>query len=463
MPKFLLFTYFSLSLVIYSFGQSKQDRALNKQLAQLIAEKYSSIAPGCALLVAKNGQVIYSRGFGTANIELNVAMRPDMVFRIGSITKQYTAIAILQLVEQGKISLQDSLQKFVKDFPHKEHTITIENLLTHTSGIVDYETLDFHILNAIRIDFPPKQLIDSLAKLPLDFTPSTKYSYSNSNYLLLGYIIEQVSKKSYKDYLQENLFNPAGLSNTYYDAHTQIIKNRVSGYTRDSTNYHNVGYISMSQVFSAGALVSSVEDLFKWHHALYSYKLVKKETLEKALTPFKLADGRASQYGYGWFLRDWKGSKSIGHGGAIDGFRSMVTYFVDQDIFVAALFNSDNDNFFGLFENMADLVIGKSLTTAYKDLKLPDTILNRYVGTYVSTDLQYAKDSIMIYKEGDRLYCDLSNKTGIHMGLFAQSQTLFYIPVIKRIATTIEFIIEEGKVVDAYWTQEKKNKIRKVE
>ena len=209
------------------------------------------------------------------------------VFRIGSMTKQYTAIAILQLVEQGKFFLQDSIQKFIKSFPFKGHTITIENLLTHTSGIKDYEQLDAHIPNAIRIEFPVKQIIDSLANLPLDFIPSSKYSYSNSNYFMLGYIIEQVSGKSYRDYLKENLFKPAGLSNTFYDSPKQLITNRANGYTKDNSNYYNVDYISMSLVYSAGALLSNVSDLFKWHQALYSYKIVKKESLEKAFTSFK--------------------------------------------------------------------------------------------------------------------------------------------------------------------------------
>jgi CubicO group peptidase (beta-lactamase class C family) len=461
MQKLLLFTCSLLVLILNSFGQAKQDKQLIKNLDQIIADKYSTIAPACAVLVSKNGQVIYHKAFGMANIELSIPVRPEMVFRIGSLTKQYTAVAILQLVEKGKISLQDSLQKFIKDFPYKGHAITIENLLTHTSGIVDYEVLDFHIPNAIRIDFPPKQLIDSLSKLPLAFVPSSKYSYSNSNYLLLGYIIEQVTGKTYKAYLQEDIFNRAGLTNTYYDSPTQIIKNRVSGYTKDSLSYRNVGYISMTQVFSAGALLSNVEDLFKWHQALNTHKLLKKETLGKTLAPFKLTDGSSSEYSYGWFVKDWKGSKSIGHGGAIDGFRSMATYLPEQDIFIAALSNSDDDGFFSLFEKIADILMGQSLTTTYKDLKIPDTILNSYVGTYKF--IASPTESFRIYKEGDRLYCDLSNKSGMHMGLYAQSQTLFYLPLIRRILTTIEFVVENGSVQGAYWTQEKKSEARKSE
>lgn len=296
----LFISFFSISCA----AQNKQDKKVTESLDRLIAERLTDLAPGCAVLVGQKGKIIYDKGFGAANIELAVPMRPEMIFRIGSMTKQYTAIAILQLIEQGKISLQDSIQKFIKNFPYKGKTITIENLLTHTSGIKDYEQLDAHIPNAIRIEFPVKQIIDSLANLPLDFIPSAKFSYSNSNYFMLGYIIEQVSGKTYKDYLHENLFMPAGLSNTFYDSPTQIISNRASGYTKDSTSYKNVDYISMSLVYSAGALLSKVSDLFKWHQALYSYKLVKKETLEKAFTSFKLTDGKLTEYGYGWFIKD---------------------------------------------------------------------------------------------------------------------------------------------------------------
>ena len=345
------------------YSQVFRGRRFSKKIDELITRSYQSIAPGCVVLVSEKGKLIYEKGFGKANIELNDPVRPEMLFRIGSITKQYTAIAILQLIEKGSILLQDSIQKYIKDFPHKGYTITIEHLLTHTSGIVDYEVLDFHIPNAIRIDLPPKQIIDSLAVLPLAFIPGTQYKYSNSNYFLLGFILEKVTGESYKTYMKENFFTPLGLSATCYDSPAEIIKNRVFGYTKGSTGYQNVGYMSMNQVFSAGALLASARDLFKWHQALNAYKVVKKETLDKAVAPFRFSDGKLSEYGYGWFIKEFRGSTLIGHGGAIDGFRSMEAYLPEQDIFIAALFNSDNDGFFPLFENITGLVTGNSQKT----------------------------------------------------------------------------------------------------
>lgn len=453
----LLFLLFAMPVSAQIFGGKNH----SEKPDQLIAGNYNSIAPGVVFLVAEKGKVIYEKGVGTASKELNVPMRPEMIFQIGSITKQYTAVAVLQLVEQGKISLQDSISKFVEDFPYKGHTITVENLLTHTSGLVDYEVLDFHIPNAIRIDLSPKQLIDSIAKLPLGFIPGTKYNYSNSNYLLLGYIIERITGKKYSQYLQENIFMPAGLTNTYYNQPGQIIMNRACGYTKDSTGNRNVGYISMNQVFSAGALLSNASDLFKWHQALYSYKLLKKETLEKAFTPFKLSTGDSSEYGYGWFIRNFQGNRSIGHGGAIDGFRASEIYFPEKDIFIAGLSNSDDDAFFRLFENVIVQVMGKYLKTSYKDLKIPDAILDSYIGSY--TFMEDTTNYINIHREGSRLYADLSNKSGTNMPLLAQSQTIFHLPVVKRIPTTIEFIVEGEKVRGLYWIQDKKHVTKKTE
>lgn len=352
MKKIVSVSFFLLFIITCTQAQAAADKKVLKKIDQMISAGYRSIAPGCAVLIAKKGEVIYKKAFGIANLELNVPMRTEMVFRIGSVTKQYTAIAILKLMEEGKISLRDSVQHYIKSVPYKGHTITIKNLLTHTSGIKGYDGLDFHIPNAIRIDFSPKQWIDSLANLPLDFIPGTKFNYSNSNYLMLGYIIEQVSGKSYKNYLAENIFKPAGLSATYYDSPLMIIMNRADGYIKDSLTFRNADYISMSHVYSTGALVSTIADLYKWHTALHTYKIVKKETLEKAFTPFRLSDGSQSQYGYGWFIMNIQGSQSIGHGGAIDGFRSMEIYFPEQDLFIVALFNSEENSFFSLIESI---------------------------------------------------------------------------------------------------------------
>lgn len=422
----LLISIFLSSMAVRA--QDHQYKHLAKDLDKLVSQRLETVAPGCVVLVARKGTVIYEKAFGKANLELNMPMQQDMVFRLGSVTKQYTAISILQLVEQGKISLQDSVQKFIKEFPSKGHTITIENLLTHTSGIIDYEALDFHIPNAIRIDFPAKEIIDSVGQLPLDFIPGTKFHYSNSNYFFLAYIIEQVSGKSYKDYLAENIFKPAGLTNTHYDSPTEIIPGRVSGYARYNSKYFNADYISMSQVFGAGALVSNVEDLFKWHQSLYTEKLVKKETLEKAFARYKLSDGSFSDYGYGWFIKDRGGDQSIEHAGGIDGFQSDEIYFPQQDVFVATLYNSlneggDDPSFMALDNEIATLAIGKKLM---QEIKVDTAVLSQYTGVY---EFDTAHHGIVTLENG-QLYLEAPAGGLPKSPLFARSQSVFFLKII---------------------------------
>ena len=438
LPLFII----SVLLLTGSYAQSNQDKEIIKNLDSLITQRFPGVAPGCVILVVKKGDTLYKKAFGTADLELNVPMKPNMVFRIGSITKQYTSIAILQLVEQGKISLKDSIQKFIKDFPYRGHAIIIENLLTHTSGIVDYEVLNFPIPNAIRIDFPAKQIIDSLEKLPFDFVPGSKFNYSNSNYFLLAYIIEQASGKSYKDYLTENIFKPADLSNTFYDDPEVIIPNRVSGYAKKGLRYQNAGYISMTQVYGAGALLSNVEDMYKWHQALYAYKLVKKETLEKAFTPFTLSDGKLSMYGYGWIIKNRNNTKSIEHSGGIDGFQSDEIYFPQQDIFIAALYNSLNEggsdvSFMALDNDIATLCVGQSLN---KELHVETALLKQYVGTYESDP----KHPAIITLENGQLQMEAKGGGLPKSALFAKSDNLFFLKVIDA---EVEFVKDNNNKV----------------
>lgn len=448
---FIVVTFFATCC----YGQTKEDKAALKRIDNFILNNYNKYAPGCAVLVAKKGDVIFEKAYGTANLELNVSMKPEMVFRIGSITKEFTSVAILQLVEKGKIALTDSIQKIIKDFRFKGKTITIEHLLTHTSGIRGYEQLDAKIPNVMRVDFNPKIIVDSLNNLSLEFEPGTRYNYSNSNYYLLGYIIEQVSGKTYQQYLAEHILKPAGLTATFYDSPTQIIPNRASGYSFSDDKYWNADFISMSLVYSAGALVSSVSDLFKWHQALNNGTLLKKETFQKATTPYQLSSGNRSEYGFGFFIRNENGIQSIGHGGAIDGFRAVTIYYPEQDIYIALLCNSDRDNFMELFDNIRNPLLGNAFQSSYKDLKISDAILDSYIGTYKF--MEDTTQSIKIYKQDGRLYGELSNGTGNNMALLAQSEMLFYLPDVRRIPTTIEFIKKYGKVTGLYWTQEKKN------
>jgi CubicO group peptidase (beta-lactamase class C family) len=430
---------FLLSLLVLSpaAGQSKEQKQLIKNLDGLISQKFSATSPGCAVLVASKGKVIYKKAFGSANLELNVPLRPEMVFSLASITKQFTAIAILQLEEQGKLSLQDSVQKFIPDFPSKQFTITIENLLTHTSGIKDYLQIGSPQPFMERWDFTSKELIDFFKSLPLEFEPGTRYKYSNSGYALLGYIIEKVSGKSYQAYMSDNILKPSGLYNTYYDSQSVIIPNRVSGYYKDGNNYRNAAFWSPSIAYAAGGLLSNVEDLFLWHRGLLSYKIVKKETLDKAFTEYKLKNGDGASYGYGWIIRTINGERSIEHAGSKNGFVTNEIYFPKEDVFIALLFNSEDAPRDDLSIAIAGLALGKSLQ---QGMVIASDILDTYIGTYVMTSDPKRKMTIEKGKEG--LIARVSANESLP--LLFQSATKFQFKNI--LDANCEFKKTDGKV-----------------
>lgn len=395
-----------LSVISYFITVPLAAQPLNvKKLAvdydKMLLEQFKPDETGCAALVAKDGQVIYTRAFGMANLELNVPMQPDMVFRIGSITKQFTAVAILQLMEQGKLSLQDDITKFIPDYPTQAYTITIEHLLTHTSGIKSYTNLPGYIEN-VRTDMKPDELINTFKNQPMEFAPGTKWNYNNSGYFLLGYIIEKVTGKSYPDYIQENFFTPLGMTSTCYGSDTKIIKNRAYGYQQGGDGVANSDYCSMTQPYSAGSIMSTVGDLFKWHQALYAGKLVKKETLEKAVTEYRLSNGKGSGYGYGWFLSQLQGSPTVEHGGGIFGYLTSSVYLPKEDVYVALFSNSTAKapEFTAL--KMAAMAIGKPLVTT--GITLDEATLDQYAGVYVND----AGREVTVTRDGNQLSATLT-------------------------------------------------------
>jgi CubicO group peptidase (beta-lactamase class C family) len=395
----LSITAISVMLMLISFTSSAQTlniKQLTAELDKMLSEQFKPGETGCTALVAKNGQIIYKKAFGMADLELNVPMQPDMVFRIGSITKQFTAIAILQLMEQGKLSIDDDITKFIPDYPTQAYHISIGHLLTHTSGIKSYTNMpDFDKYS--KTDMKPEELIDLFKNQPMEFAPGTKWNYNNSGFFLLGYIIEKVTGKSYQDYIQDNFFTPLGMTSSCYGSDTRIIKNRASGYGPGKDGIENAEYLSMLLPYSAGSIMSTIDDLYRWHSALYSYKLVSKETLDRAHTEYKLADGRGTHYGYGWFLSQLQGSRTIEHGGGINGYLTSSVYLPDEDVFVALFSNSTTKapEFTSL--RMAALAIGKPLKTI--EIKLDETALDKYVGVYVNEDGK----EITVSREGTQL------------------------------------------------------------
>jgi CubicO group peptidase (beta-lactamase class C family) len=362
-----------------SYAQPKDDKQLATYFDKILSEQFKTDEPGVTVLVSRNDQIIYKKAFGIANLELNAPMQVDNVFWIASIGKQFTAVAILQLMEQGKLNLQDEITKFIPDYPTQGNKITIEHLLTHTSGIHNYSGMKDPD-KKLAFDCTPNEVIDFFKNLPMRFVPGTKWEYSNSGYFLLGYIIEKITGKLYSEYLEENFFKPLGMTNSLFANNKRIIKNRVGAYSYGDNGFENSRPINMTHVFSAGAIQSTVEDFFKWHQAVYTYKLVKKETLDKAFTRYNLTDGKETDYGYGWKLGYVYESPSIWHGGGIEGFGATEIYLPKEDVFVVVFSNCDCIYPKVITTRLAALTIG--IPYEYKEIQVENNILQKYIGLY---------------------------------------------------------------------------------
>jgi CubicO group peptidase (beta-lactamase class C family) len=394
---FLIITVLLIALSGNIVAQTAAQKQMTAELDKILSTQFKPGETGCAALVAKNGQIIYKKAFGMANLELNVPMQPDMVFRVGSITKQFTAVAILQLMEQGKLSLQDEITKFIPDYPTQAYKITIEHLLTHTSGVKSYTNVP-EFQKYIRTDMKPAEVIDMFKNLPMEFAPGTKWNYNNSGYFLLGYIIEKVSGMTYPEYLEKNFFKPLGMTNSLFGSDSKIVKNRAWGYQPDGDGVKNADMMSMTLPYSAGSVQSTVEDLFRWNQAVHSYKLVKKETIEKAFTEYKLADGKGTKYGYGWMFYEVQGSPTIEHGGAINGYLSNAIYLPKEDVFVAVFSNNNAKSPTLGSILMAGVAIGKPYNRT--EITLDEATLDQYKGVYENEEGVLRE----ISREGTKLF-----------------------------------------------------------
>ncbi|MES2427442.1 MAG: serine hydrolase domain-containing protein [Bacteroidota bacterium] len=374
------FITLSVALSLSAYGQNL--KRLSQQTDSLVKSELAGVAPGGVVLIAKKGKVIYRKAFGVANLQTKITMQPDMIFRIGSMSKQFTAIAVLQLVERGKINLQDSIQAYVPDFPHKPYPITIENILTQSSGIINFMEMKNTDPKKEHEHYTAAQGVDYFKDEPLQFKPGSKFQYSNSNYYLLGYLVEQVTGQSFGDYLQQHIIGPAALEHTTYIPANPKIDNMASGYSRfDSQHWEDAELQEPTMLYSTGGLASNVDDLLKWHQALDSGKLISKAMLTKAYTAFKPTDGDMPQYGYGWFIKEIDGLETIEHSGSTDGYQTDEVWLPDADVLIITLFNGfETDMDWQVITNdIARFAIGHSLRPV---LKLREDNLEKLTGTY---------------------------------------------------------------------------------
>ena len=320
----------------------------------------NQVSAGFVVGIAENGKIRLVRGYGSADLEHNIPIDAKTVFRIGSISKEFTAASILLLAERGTLSIDDPLAKYFPDFP-RAGEVTIRHLLTHMSGLRNYTSApDFMKATAVR-DLSTDEMVATILQAdPLyDFDPGTSYRYSNSGYFVLGAIVEKVSGQSFADFLKANILDPLGLDDTRIDDLAEIVPNRARGYTKAKTGFVNASYLSMSVAAAAGAVRSTATDLLDWHAALFGGKLLKPASLALMQAPGRLKDGRPgsasrppsatapatggppSEYGFGLMLTWPAGHRSIGHGGSINGFNAALNSFPDDKVTLVVLTNTD--------------------------------------------------------------------------------------------------------------------------
>jgi len=330
-----------------------------------------------SVLVARDGKVVFSKGYGFANLEWDVPNSPTAKFRLGSVTKQFTAACILLLEERGKLKIDDPVKKYMPDAPAAWDKVTIFNLLTHTSGIPSFTGFpDYASTEAIATT--PEKLVARFRDKPLEFQPGEKWNYSNSGYVLSGYLIEKISGQSYSQFVQDNIFTPLGMKDSGYDSNSAIIVHRAAGYAPSDKGLINAGYIDMSIPLSAGALYSTTEDLLRWEQGLFGGQLLSVASLQKMTTPFK------NDYAFALAVRDANGHKVIEHGGGIEGFNTQLSYYPDDKLTIVVLANQNTGATGDIASKLAALVHGDQVVLAgeRKEVAVSPAILQTYVGTY---------------------------------------------------------------------------------
>ncbi len=367
-------------VTVFTLVFSVTAQNLEKEIDEIVSSAYIDSEPGVAILVAKNGQSIYRKAFGKANLELDVAMKVENIFELASITKQFTAVAILMLEEQGKLKIENSITKYIPDYPTKGKKINIHHLLNHTSGIKSYTSMGLSEL--ARKDMTPTELIDYFKNEPMDFDPGEKYQYNNSGYILLGHIIEVVTKDTYENFIENQIFKPLGMTSSRYGSMIELIKNRATGYQKDDKGFRNADYLSLTLPYAAGSLMSTVDDMLKWQNALKTHKLIKKESFDKAINGSTLNSGEEIEYGYGLGKSNLQGSIVYQHSGGIFGYTTNGIYLINEDVYVIGLSNCSCNDIGAVTTKIAALVIGKPFPDKKNTITLSKEKLNKWVGAY---------------------------------------------------------------------------------
>ena len=417
----------ALCLFVFQSASAQNAAAVSdKQIMAKIDEYMKSAVEverfSGSILVARNGQAIVSKSYGMANVELDVPNTPNTVFRLASLTKQFTATAVLMLQERGKLNVNDPFCKYLADCPPAWQSITIRQLLTMTSGIPGVTATELGPLRGLPV--PWDQWLEATKKKPLEFVPGETFKYSNTGYTLLGFIIERLSGKSYGEFLQENIFTPLDMKQTGYEDPLRIIKNRATGYRQlPGDPITNVPYAEMIRLYAAGGVYSTTEDLLKWDNALYTDKLLSRKSIDEMFTPFKdMYPGKA--YAYGWWTSQKHGRQEIAHGGNLAGFITYIARYPSERVTVIVLSNNGRGSSGKISSVLSAIVFGApyEIPQERKAVSVASSVLDKYVGEY---RFQYPPTTFIIANENGKLMSQRNAEPKAEM--FAESETKFFL------------------------------------
>jgi CubicO group peptidase (beta-lactamase class C family) len=420
-------TFLILVLAALTFAQDLTTKADEFVSAYVKQNKFSG-----TVLIAKEGKVVFEKAYGMANHEWSIPNTTDTVFRLGSISKQFGAAAILKLEEMGKLKTTDKACDYLPECPEAWKPITIHQLLTHTSGIVNFTSIkEFQ-----RLKFLPSRYEEqykAVRDLKMDFDPGTKYQYSNTGYILLGQIIEKASGQQWENFLREQIFLPAGMTQTRADSNAALIPRRASGYRSNNGAPANAGFIDMRIPNVAGALISTTGDLYKWDRALTTNKVLSDSSRAKMWTPDK------NNYAYGWVVRTAEGKTSHAHNGGIDGFSTALLRIPDDGALIVVLSNFEDGQVGPLSSGLTQIANGGSpeLPKDRTEIQLDTATLDEYVGNY-----QIAPNFILtITREGNQLITQATGQG--KLPVYAEAKDILF---PKAMPATIQILREDGKV-----------------
>jgi CubicO group peptidase (beta-lactamase class C family) len=394
-----------------------------------------------SVMVARGNEVLFEDGYGMANLEHNVRNTPQTKFRIGSTTKQFTAAAVLQLQEEGKLDVDAPVSTYLPDYPNGDQ-ITVHQLLNHTAGIPNYTDFpDF--LETITQPATLDELVTRFKDEPLEFTPGERYKYSNSGYVLLTQIIERVSGQRYMEYVQEHIFEPLDMTDSGYDSHEAVLANRASGYEFTGEDYVHAAFVDMTFAVGAGGLFSTVDDLYKWNRAFEAETILSAPSLETMFAPSIIVDESAdppSYYGYGWEMTEHLGRQLIWHVGRLAGFVTMTARYPDEELLVVVLSNVGGASPDLIAHDIAAIVFGEpyELPKERQVIQIDPAINEAYVGRY-----QIRPGLILeVTTEKGRLFVQATGQEKFE--IYPESKTEFFLKVVDA---QITFVIDDNGAV----------------